>query len=291
VVPEEGFEPSRDYSQRILSPSCLPFHHPGFLKRTHLLENLSILFFLEITIGVIQTHLFLTQTFVDQHLLYQNLAHVFLQNLHLPLYISKTEQDFTNHQKFQKYIDNQQIILPKIDSKEDFRNQVLSYYKDYTQPTILFLGNVGQFSLALQESFLKLLEEPPANLFIFLLSPGEFKLLPTITSRSQIHYLNTDYIYQILDPEIKLKIEKKLPKPSDYIVQIFQNQTPEIKDINNLEREELEMWLWQIQESLEALYNQNPKTFLAEKIAQVLKARNLNLNNVQKKLVLAQLTL
>ena len=27
MVGEEGFEPSRDYSQRILSPSCMPFHH------------------------------------------------------------------------------------------------------------------------------------------------------------------------------------------------------------------------------------------------------------------------
>jgi hypothetical protein len=28
-VPEEGFEPSRPCEQRILSPSCLPFHHSG----------------------------------------------------------------------------------------------------------------------------------------------------------------------------------------------------------------------------------------------------------------------
>ena len=30
LVPGEGFEPSRDCSQRILSPSRLPFRHPGF---------------------------------------------------------------------------------------------------------------------------------------------------------------------------------------------------------------------------------------------------------------------
>src|SRR5579871_5351451 len=28
-VPREGFEPSRPCGQRILSPSCLPFHHRG----------------------------------------------------------------------------------------------------------------------------------------------------------------------------------------------------------------------------------------------------------------------
>ena len=29
LVPEEGLEPSRSCEQRILSPSCLPFHHSG----------------------------------------------------------------------------------------------------------------------------------------------------------------------------------------------------------------------------------------------------------------------
>jgi hypothetical protein len=34
VVPEEGFEPSRPCEQRILSPSCLPFHHSGRRAKT-----------------------------------------------------------------------------------------------------------------------------------------------------------------------------------------------------------------------------------------------------------------
>jgi hypothetical protein len=29
MVPGEGVEPSRPFGQRILSPLCLPFHHPG----------------------------------------------------------------------------------------------------------------------------------------------------------------------------------------------------------------------------------------------------------------------
>lgn len=29
MVPEVGLEPTRSNEQRILSPLCLPFHHPG----------------------------------------------------------------------------------------------------------------------------------------------------------------------------------------------------------------------------------------------------------------------
>ncbi len=32
MVPGEGLEPSRNCFQRILSPSCLPFHHLGKIK-------------------------------------------------------------------------------------------------------------------------------------------------------------------------------------------------------------------------------------------------------------------
>ena len=34
MVPEEGIEPSRDYSQGILSPQRLPFRHSG-KRRVH----------------------------------------------------------------------------------------------------------------------------------------------------------------------------------------------------------------------------------------------------------------
>ena len=32
LVPGEGFEPSRPFGQRILSPQRLPFRHPGAIK-------------------------------------------------------------------------------------------------------------------------------------------------------------------------------------------------------------------------------------------------------------------
>jgi hypothetical protein len=34
-VPEVGFEPTRPCEQRILSPSCLPFHHSGKIRALH----------------------------------------------------------------------------------------------------------------------------------------------------------------------------------------------------------------------------------------------------------------
>ena len=33
MVPGVGLEPTRSYLQGILSPSCIPFHHPGNVKR------------------------------------------------------------------------------------------------------------------------------------------------------------------------------------------------------------------------------------------------------------------
>ena len=44
LVPEEGLEPSRSCEQRILSPSCLPFHHSGECEPT-ILCQLAILAF------------------------------------------------------------------------------------------------------------------------------------------------------------------------------------------------------------------------------------------------------
>jgi hypothetical protein len=44
AVPGEGLEPSSPAGQRILSPPCMPFHHPGaqihgtFLTCRHLLD-------------------------------------------------------------------------------------------------------------------------------------------------------------------------------------------------------------------------------------------------------------
>ena len=40
-VPEAGIEPAREYSQGILSPSCLPFHHPGIVELRHIVAELT----------------------------------------------------------------------------------------------------------------------------------------------------------------------------------------------------------------------------------------------------------
>ena len=34
LVPEAGLEPARVYTRGILSPLCLPFHHPGGQSRS-----------------------------------------------------------------------------------------------------------------------------------------------------------------------------------------------------------------------------------------------------------------
>ena len=44
MVPEAGLEPARHYWQGILSPQCLPFHHPGVRKiRIHTIRALAVL--------------------------------------------------------------------------------------------------------------------------------------------------------------------------------------------------------------------------------------------------------
>lgn len=67
---------------------------------------------------------------------------------------------------------------------------------------IYFLKNFHQSSIEAQNSFLKLLEEPPKNVLFILTTDNENKLLPTIISRVKVIYLGRN-------EKLKLSLDAK----------------------------------------------------------------------------------
>ncbi|NJL97180.1 hypothetical protein HC864_05250 [Candidatus Gracilibacteria bacterium] len=174
--------------------------------------------------------------------------------------------------------------------KKDYKKSLLSLYEHREKPTLLFLGDLERYSLPLQEGMLRLLEEPPQNLHIILFSQTQSNILSTITSRSRVHTLPLEYIFQIIDPLMLQKVQNKLPPVKESVVSILKSPSSILIDnINKVEREEITFWLWQINEYLSQAYTKNPTKRLATKIHAVLQAINYNSQNLQKKFVLETL--
>lgn len=72
---------------------------------------------------------------------------------------------------------------------------------------IYLLKNFHQSSIEAQNSFLKLLEEPPKNVLFILTTNNENKLLPTIISRVKIIYLK-DNKELVLDSDVRNFLDK-----------------------------------------------------------------------------------
>ncbi len=191
----------------------------------------------------------------------------------------------TNWHKFQG---NGQILITNFDDKKDCREQVLTFYQNYSKPTLLFLGNLENYSIPLQEGLLKFLEEPPNNLFIMLLANNSSQILPTILSRTHKILLTNSTIFGLLDGEILEKIGKNLPKISDTVKEIMNGKIPTI-DLKKVERNEFDMWLWQIEKCLEEVFRQKNTLKSAQYLVKILQIRKLNSQNLQKKLAWANL--
>jgi DNA polymerase III delta prime subunit len=243
---------------------------------------------------MIQSHIFLTHTYVDNH----DLASIITYH-----YFEKTKLDFSEidfnisrekrNKLMEKMANQQRVKMISFDSKKDYRDEIMSLYKHYEKPFLLFLGNISEYSSQLQEGMLRLLEEPPKNLIIILFSHSRSELLPTISSRSRVHNLQMQDIFQVLHKGFTEQARKKLPTPLDISKAIIGGRFhySQVKDISKIDREVIGLWLWQVNMYLTKIYESNSTLTVSKSIKKVLQATELNYRNAQKKFVLVQLSL
>ncbi len=246
---------------------------------------------------MLNTHLFLTQTYLNLEQIQKVIAYSFFVNNQLK-YLSNINAN-TLDKNWQHYRSNNQIIVwdgQKADTesqKDAFKRFVQSeVYVQYSQSTILFLGDLNGYSETLQEGMLKLLEEPPINLIIVLFAQNISNIKPTILSRVQTHNLAIQDIFGNLNTELLEKV-KKLPEPKTVVQRLLKNQKIELDKPNDkasaFERDELDFWLWQIQTNLGFCYLQKPELTIAIAIQKTIIARQLNDQNLQKKFAIGWL--
>jgi len=196
-------------------------------------------------------------------------------------------------EEFRGYQSQNRIIQLKFDSKKDAREILGGLMQRFPEPTLLFLGNITEYSIPLQEGLLKILEEPPRNLQIIMFAHSAQEILPTIASRSSLIHLPGELVLKILDTDKAQKISKKLPNPTEFTKALLTSQVTQETisglDIVKLERDEIDFWLWQVGMNLDHVYSKTPKKGIAVVMKKVLQAKHSNQANVQKKFVFYQL--
>lgn len=232
-----------------------------------------------------QTYIFLTETILEKQKLEAVLCDNFFKN-HNSFNTSNLENFSQDKLEFLQYqITSAKVIIPEIDSKKDFTGQLFSFYQNYPSPSILFLGNLNQYSLPMQEGMLKILEEPPENLYIVLTAEYKAQILATITSRSNLIKLPEKFILAHLDTATSLSIKEKMPIIKDFYLDFINDKFSLNLDFKKLEREEINLWLWQLEFALRNSFKQKNELRIAQKIEKILYAKILNNNNLQKKFV------
>jgi DNA polymerase III, delta subunit len=241
--------------------------------------------------------IFLTSTKLDlnnaQNLIYfsflkkRNYSEIFdLINLNEKLLESVDLQKI-----WQKGLASKQLTIANLEAKSDWNQEMSSFYTNYPKPSLVFLADLANLSIIFQEGMLRFLEEPPQNLQIVLFAQNKSQILSTIQSRCQFFSLPKSFIYQNLSLDFLAKIKKKFPLPK-LACQNLLNQKPlQIEKINDLEREEIDFWLWQLESYLIEFFKQNPNPKIAKTIEKVLLAKKFNFQNLQKKFVLDYLSL
>ncbi len=243
---------------------------------------------------MIQSHIFITQTYVNNQLLAQYVAYSFDKNGLKGLdQLDMSAGNEVVEKQFESMVNKGTVLQVDITTKKDFREIMSTLYTHFHTITLLFLGDISTYSLELQEGMLRLLEEPPENLIIILTSHTSQELLPTIQSRSSIHTLKTEQIFALLNTDISTKVKKRLPAPADTAKAIISNSFSysSIKDISKVEREEINMWLWMVSMYLIQILKQQPDIRIAKAVEKLVKSIQLNNANVLKKFVFANLGL
>jgi hypothetical protein len=233
-----------------------------------------------------QTNILLTQTYLDKTLLSKNIAYNFFQNKNLNFQENDISEELLN-ETWQHKLGSRQIMEMSFKDKEDFTKNLMSLYENYSEPTLLFMGDLSEYSLPLQEGMLRILEEPPKNLYIILFSHNKNNILPTIVSRSNFVLVPKNFVLKNLDKNLLEKVKSKLPDIKETVKTKPQELT--IPDTKKTEREELDFWFWQLNFYLEEAYKQNPSEGLAKLILKSKTAQKLNQENLQKKFSLGYL--
>jgi DNA polymerase III, delta subunit len=242
------------------------------------------------------TVLYLTQTTIDNDLLskvifyYHHSKKISFSSLPKVLETKLTSSQLDEVESYyQKSLPLGLVSIVKFNSKKDYKETLGQFYRQYNEPTLLFLGSLNDYSEKLQEGMLKLLEEPPSNLTIILFATALNELLPTIKSRSLILSLSEGAIFNFLEGELINKVKAKLPSPADYSKLLIQSKPDVSLDLSKVEREELDFWLWQVGVYITKFYLNQEQTLAFGCLERVFTARMLNRSNVQKKLALASL--
>lgn len=224
------------------------------------------------------TKLFLTQTYLDTN--------------KVNSYTFNSISSNGLEDNYDEAVNSGLVICPNFEKKDDFKDVLADLYQKYPAKTFLFLGDINNYSIQLQEGLLKLIEEPPHNLQIIIYSHGLSNVLPTIKSRSQVISLPSKVIASCLDEKLANNIKEKLPKPLEFVKEFINiNKIVTAKvDLKVVERDELSMWLWQVLFCLKQIYKANEGSrIIATRISKVVEALNLNEANVQKKFVFESL--
>jgi hypothetical protein len=244
---------------------------------------------------MINSHIYLTQTHVNINTLQRQIAYCFnyFKTFDLSTLSSNEILQKKLDETFDSLINIQRVILMDFTSKSDYRDTILSLYKSYELPTIVFLGNLNNYSTQLQEGMLRLLEEPPHNLYVVLFAHNHREILPTISSRSQLHLIPNKQVIGMLDQDLAEKVKKKLPSPAESAQKIIQDRFDfnEINDFSKLERGEIDFWLWQVGAYLTEYYKQKPHESIGIGIKKIIESQKLNNENSLKKFVVAHLSL
>ena len=237
---------------------------------------------------MLQSNILLTQTFVDEEKLQKYLAYSFYKKSTLKIDLSTDYEEVDI--SWNSFLAQNRVIVPLLFSKEDYKNKLFEFYQKYDSPTMLFLGNLKEYSLPMQEGMLRLLEEPPHNLYIILFSLTQNNILPAIKSRCSIGSVETSDIIKILDQNLLEKVKKKFPDVESYAKSLIHNRNIEsFEEISKMEREEISFWIWQLKYYFEQVYLSQPSDLVASIITKILMAENFNQHNVQKKLLLSYL--
>ena len=142
-----------------------------------------------------------------------------------------------------KYLDNLKAdnfffeILPS--TKEFSIEDIKSLIKDTKifnpKIRVYFLNNFNLSSIPAQNSFLKLLEDPPSKIQFVLSANDRNSLLPTIISRVKIVKLQADILQKVVvDNFVKSTIEELINKPSATKIPFLQYKTADASSANDI---------------------------------------------------------
>jgi len=247
---------------------------------------------------MVQSHVWITHTQLDEERLSTAIAAeffdphtynfgLFLGTSHSPTLPSHMAEELANFAH--TMTSHGRILYPDLTSKKDFKKYSLELYQNFAQPTLLFLGNLSQYSHTVQEGMLKLLEEPPHNLTIATFIQSRSEVLPTIASRSTIHTLSDQLIRDCISAKLVEKTAGLFPNPQHTVQSLLRkniDMTAVLKNIAKAERNQIDFWLWQLEYVCIHLLQSSAHESVVQLIATIQKARKLNTANVQKKLVL-----